>query len=71
MPAIKDKPEFQLLFIPDGPCDRDEAYRRLKALLKAALRSYGMRCKAVQQVGVGIVTPEGIERLENRANEST
>lgn len=55
------KPEFQLLFVPEGNCDRPEAFRRLKALLKSALRSYRMRCRRVEEIGVAVIMADGMD----------
>ncbi len=41
------KPTFVLTLVPEGRCTEPEAYRRLRAALKALLRSYGLRCKNI------------------------
>ena len=44
-PAPKpSKQRFQITFEASGKCEPPEAVRRLRALLKASLRSYGLRC---------------------------
>ena len=65
MPTKEAKPVFVLTITPEGPCQTDEAFRRLRAALKALLRSYGMRCRAVEQVGIGVVTPDSVNLLES------
>jgi hypothetical protein len=54
------QPKFVLVVTPEGDCDNGEAYRRLKALLKAALRSYKLRCLSVQtSAGTASIDPPG------------
>lgn len=57
---MKDKPTFELQITPRGNCDRAEAFRRLKAALKALGRSYGWRCVRIVEVEPSVTT-KGIE----------
>lgn len=58
------KPEgFILHLVPPGKDSSDEAYRRLRAGLKALWRSYGLRCTRVS-TSQGDVTVDAIERCD-------
>jgi hypothetical protein len=56
----KEVPQVFVVHLqPVAPCDHPEGFRRLKLMLKAAIRSYRLRAVSVT-TSDGTVTAEGI-----------
>ena len=58
--ATRDKPRFMLI-IEAPEATNDEAVRRLRALLKALLRGYRLRCVEAKRVDALEAKPDALE----------
>jgi hypothetical protein len=64
--TFSDQPTFHLILRPTGNNWRVSPVQRLRALLKAALRSYGLRCVSAREAEPGrvLTLPDEFEALE-------